>query len=1205
MFLSLKRLYPPTNNDDDADARTVASSRSTRTGRRFRLNHLHFGGGNDDDKSVRSTHTTGRFFTRSKADVPPEVTHSPISIKKEEAGEKKDDAGEKKPKKKRSTTTNDSPIVSPRRVKGEADSAPSSPKKPTGVKKKTKSSSDLRRHTRKKELPPVRSGGAAHSDWKMIVPDTLNPNHTDNYKKRRKKKRLPKDPNLPQSSNNSDEEAFNDSLMNLSQWTQSSTKSLRDESDSKPPSEYTFGGSNRSLMYDDDEEEDQNKPSSENTIPSPKEGADDDDDGGARPTKPVKDKKSRAFLKSLGFGGKISSSKRKKKSSSHRRRLDARPITPTPDVEPQSAPSSPVTQAAVKNAGVDNNKRNRLLIDAANHISTPSIYLDDPSKLLLNDIKKQYRSIDDDDCRNDNSDSYDNNDEDEITKLKNEAIKSRIESVKLRDKLDWAMAEVEKLTKERKAEKKQLKKVSNQLDQVRTNYTKAMREVAQQEEIIIERDMRILALEETRQNEGDNKEGVVKGSQSQTKPPKDDDDDEDSEDLRPAGTAGGGVEQRQRERMFSPMQKIRSMEQAMQKQVEEKDKKIEKLELELEVLKRTKERAEPSMKPVEDLVEENKILRQELVTLLDMQREYLALKAATKGQATGKVDDDSINGKDEADANNIVSDADQNRLPVNVFKDGDDDLDIAQVEELHRRLSDEGISPTFDVPADWNNDSLSVLSMGDDSYLEDLENQVANKLDEQEEALMEEAREMYKIALEEKGIKESREILLYIYNELREETKEERQKEYLQLAAKLHEARKQVAEDKRKMLAGEDEEDKGETGSGGVLREVKRDFQRRKSINYNEMVKEIRKANATRGDNEIKKDLLETKELLLAREKEIVDLKRRLHQEAAATPKMKEEIRKLEVKKTTITQKLKDELKEANDRLDRKDETIAFMQKQFEESNQNTESIVRIVELEREVEKYKKLASERKNDVAAAKVEIEELREELESRPGAEKSYFKRKKDTAGSDDERTLGSALSDMLKWGGEKVKEPPPLGSSLTSFSWTPDKAIELPKPLASKARNGDDDVPSNIMGNFVKGYFRSGGVPSSSSEPPQEVVMDSCLKLTGDASFSSLDISDHDLVAKAQNPEGCIARPKKSGNFVKNYLRGSGGGDTGVATKEDPALAEKQLGVPSDTGPLSPNTHPDTDIEKARPEASSPRNLEKNVSMRQLANDPCPS
>ena len=74
----------------------------------------------------------------------------------------------------------------------------------------------------------------------------------------------------------------------------------------------------------------------------------------------------------------------------------------------------------------------------------------------------------------------------------------------------------------------------------------------------------------------------------------------------------------------------------------------------------------------------------------------------------------------------------------------EDDSSEMELTELHRQLTEDGISPTFDLDKNahkFNESRLSHLSCGDQSYIKDLEDQVETLDERRQEALMEEAQE--------------------------------------------------------------------------------------------------------------------------------------------------------------------------------------------------------------------------------------------------------------------------------------------------------------------------------------------------------------------------------------------------------------------------------------------------------------------------------
>ena len=106
-------------------------------------------------------------------------------------------------------------------------------------------------------------------------------------------------------------------------------------------------------------------------------------------------------------------------------------------------------------------------------------------------------------------------------------------------------------------------------------------------------------------------------------------------------------------------------------------------------------------------------------------------------------------------------------------------------------------------------------------------------------------------------------------------------------------------------------------------------------------------------------------------------------------------------------------------------------------------------------------------------------------------------------------------------------------------------EPPKLVVAGPPNGDDAMHSNMMGNFVKGYFRKGANASPSldqfladevhpvSRPPREVCSMSLESMESSVASASEDLQETSKQGTANRTDN-----GKIGKYVKNFLGGGG-------------------------------------------------------------------
>jgi hypothetical protein len=781
------------------------------------------------------------------------------------------------------------------------------------------------------------------------------------------------------------------------------------------------------------------------------------------------------------------------------------------ELEELASSSTNNNNKSKKRRSINSDKRKALLVSSrrkedVGH-STASIYIEDDSGPLEDhgeaddgrDKKNLFALHGSHNSNNNNSNNNGNSnnssssiipprDEETWTEL----TRLRKENVKLSHKLEYAESEVEKLKKERRSEKSKIKDVTNRLDQLVKDHGKAMDELARQEHAILEKDMLIMTLEEkmdgggrrrSHNNSNNNKAVRVSavvipdGVQLQEYQDMQDDCSELS------GEDYGMKESDSKQQQQQPLRisTIRNARAAEKEKDELAAKDLEILELKLQVkqLKEEQNEDHPNRKPVDDLVKENKALRKEILAWRDKERDHgMILRGDTV--AAEKVKNLRGLSASLVVPSDVVQSEETNKNKNNetLSYDADEMLDEFEIQELHQQLQEQGIPPTLHVSLENSFENrTSTISMGDHSYLYDLENQLANKEHEQEQELLEEARELYQVALEEKGISGSRELLLFIYTELLEDTQEKRQDERKRLELKFKEEKKKAAlalakekkeGDNLEKFDGELHPDQIDPEMINILTDIRDDIGKRKSFNYSAMVKEINMANVA-GDS-LKKELEYAQARLQEKEKEIEELKakaadgshRPTNQRMSLSANMQEELLAVRAEKDTITQQLKDELLEVLEKLDEKDEAIANLQKQIIQSNQKSDQYEKIKEQEKEIHKYKQLAEDRSKDVAVIRLEIEELREEMGLRP-SDKSYFSKSKSAEedGSVAGMRLSESLSQIFKWGDKGMKESP-----------RPTPALE---PRKGEEDDEDENGPSKIMGSFVKNYLAKKAPP----------------------------------------------------------------------------------------------------------------------------------
>jgi len=101
--------------------------------------------------------------------------------------------------------------------------------------------------------------------------------------------------------------------------------------------------------------------------------------------------------------------------------------------------------------------------------------------------------------------------------------------------------------------------------------------------------------------------------------------------------------------------------------------------------------------------------------------------------------------------------------------------DLKDVRRFHQELAKEGLPRTIEIQAGDEpsaSSRISIRSFSEDSYLHDLLAQKDRREEERKEEILEEALELYQVALQERNIEEDEELFVVIFNELLKEVSE-------------------------------------------------------------------------------------------------------------------------------------------------------------------------------------------------------------------------------------------------------------------------------------------------------------------------------------------------------------------------------------------------------------------------------------------------
>ena len=128
--------------------------------------------------------------------------------------------------------------------------------------------------------------------------------------------------------------------------------------------------------------------------------------------------------------------------------------------------------------------------------------------------------------------------------------------------------------------------------------------------------------------------------------------------------------------------------------------------------------------------------------------------------------------------------------------------ELEEMEQLHQQMSAQGLPPILDVPQHDDEEAdgrLSIISISDESYIQDLINQRETRENDRKEEALEDAMALYQIAIRDQGLPESEELFLQIFHEvLREMEQKAIEKDRLQDERLAQVIEKKMAEEEEK-----------------------------------------------------------------------------------------------------------------------------------------------------------------------------------------------------------------------------------------------------------------------------------------------------------------------------------------------------------------------------------------------------------------------